>query len=620
IDAVGIHDDFFALGGHSLLATQLISRVRDALNVELPLRELFQAPTIAGMAEAIQKKGRRPSAPPIKRVPRDRSLPLSFAQQRLWFLDRLIPGKAFYNLPAGVRLKGPLDVDAIRKTFAEIVRRHEVLRTSFPLVEGHPEQAIAAVAPVAMPVIDLSTLRPAARERATQALAGDEATGPFDLARGPLIRIRLLRLGEAEHVAFVTMHHIVADGWSMGVLTREVGALYHAFSRGLPSPLPELNVQYADFASWQREWLEGEVLREEIDHWKAQLEGTPPLELPTDRPRPAVSTFRGGKHLFALPASVASRLHRLRFDREHTLFMVLLAAFQTLLSRYTGQADVAVGTPIANRTRSETESLIGFFVNTLVLRTDLSGNPSFRELLQRVRSVCIDAYAHQDLPFEKLVDALNPERDMSRHPLVSVMFALQNAPLPVVQLPTGVTLQAVESDSRSAKFDLLVSTWTRQGGLFGFVEYSADLFDSSTIARMFGHFATLVAGLSEDPEARLSDPSLLTAAERHQLLSEWNRLENAPARDREGSSLPRIFEAQVERTPDRVALVGDHEKLSYRELDRRANGVARRLAQRGVGPEIRVGVCAARSPELVVALLGILKAGGAYVPLDPEYP
>jgi hypothetical protein len=438
---VGIHDDFFELGGHSLLATQLVSRMRDRFQVELPLRELFEARTVAGLAVILSRSKPERLAPPLLRAPRDRDLPLSFAQQRLWFLDRLIPGQAFYNLPAGVRLKGELDVPALLGTFDEILRRHEVLRTCFPLVEGRPVQVIAPSRGSSVPLIDLSSLEPPARARATAELAGAEARRPFELDRGPLVRFRLLRLDENEHVALLTLHHIVSDGWSMGVMTREVAVLYEAFSRGLPSPLPDLEVQYADFAYWQRQWLTGEVLERQLDYWRRQLEGMSTLELPTDRPRPSVQTFRGGKHTFGFPPSLTARLQLLRPGPDHTLFMVLLAAFQMLLSRYTGETDVSVGSPIANRTRSETEGLIGFFVNTLVLRNDLSGNPSFRTLLERTRPMCLDAYAHQDLPLEKLVDALQPARDMSRHPLIQVMFALQNAPMPALQLPSGLTLE-----------------------------------------------------------------------------------------------------------------------------------------------------------------------------------
>jgi amino acid adenylation domain-containing protein/non-ribosomal peptide synthase protein (TIGR01720 family) len=617
IDLVGIHDDFFELGGHSLLATQLVSRMRDRFQVELPLRELFEARTVAGVAAVIERSNPELAAPPIVPVPRDRELPLSFAQQRLWFIDRLIPGKASYNLPAAVRLKGELDVVALRRTFDEILRRHEVLRTSFPLVDGRPVQLIAPSRGPNVPLIDLSSLDASSRASATAELAGAEAKTPFELSRGPLIRIRLLRLDELEHVVLLTMHHIVSDGWSMGVMTREVAVLYQAFSRGLPSPLPDLEVQYADFAYWQRQWLAGDVLEREMDYWKRQLEGMSTLALPTDRPRPAVQTFRGGKHTFGFPASLTSRLQLLRPGPDHTLFMVLLAAFQMLLSRYTGETDVSVGSPIANRTRSETEGLIGFFVNTLVLRNDLSGNPSFRQLLERTRPMCLEAYAHQDLPLEKLVDALQPARDMSRHPLIQVMFALQNAPMPSVELPSGLTLETVATDTQSAKFDLLVSAWSGRAGLVGFVEYSADLFDPSTITRMFRHFETLLSGAASNPEASMWELPLLSESERHQLLVEWNDPCVPP---REAGCIHELFEEQVERTPDSVALVWEQQKLSYGELKRRADRIAHRLLESGVGPEVRVGICLERSLEMVVALLGVLKAGGAYVPLDPTYP
>ncbi|REG14198.1 phosphopantetheine binding protein, partial [Archangium gephyra] len=426
LERVGARGDFFELGGHSLLATQLVSRVRETFGLELPLRDVFEAPTVEALARRVESESGGEAgaqAPPLKRVPRDGALPLSFAQQRLWFLDQLEPGSAFYNVPAVVKLKGELDVGALERSFEELVRRHEALRTTFRVENGEPVQVISEEPRLAFPVEELSGLPEAEREAEAKRRVEEEALRPFDLARGPLLRTKLLKLGEREHVLVLVMHHIVSDGWSMGLLVRELGGLYEAFSRGKPSPLAELPVQYADYAAWQRQWLSGEVLEEQLGYWRKQLEGAPPaLELPTDKPRPAVQSFRGGYRGFQWPRELQDAVKALAKKEGATPFMVLLAAFQTVLARYAGQQDVSVGSPIANRTRAETEGLIGFFVNTLVLRSKLDGDTTFRELLGQVREVTLGAYAHQEVPFEKLVEELRPERDLSRGPLFQVMF------------------------------------------------------------------------------------------------------------------------------------------------------------------------------------------------------
>jgi amino acid adenylation domain-containing protein/non-ribosomal peptide synthase protein (TIGR01720 family)/FkbM family methyltransferase len=617
VDRVGVNDDFFALGGHSLLAMQLVSRVRSSFHVELPLRELFETPTVAKLAATIERAGRTAPSPPIEPAPRDGKLPLSFAQQRLWFLDQLIPNNPFYNLPSAVRLVGPLDTDALNRTVNEVVRRHEVLRTTFDTVEGQAVQNIHPSLELKVPVADLSSLSEGAREEELHRLATADARRLFDLKQGPLLRASLLRLDENVHAVLVAMHHIVSDGWSQGVLIRELALLYSAFSAGKPSPLPELPVQYADFAFWQRNWLTGDVLEEQLSYWREQLSEVAAIRLPTDRPRPAMPSFRGARHVFFVSDRVASAVKELSGAEGATLFMTLLGAFQVLLSRYCGQEDVAVGSPIAGRNRSETEGLIGFFVNSLVLRTDLSGDPTFREVTGRAREVALAAYAHQDLPFEKLVDELQPTRDLSRDPLFQVMFALQNAPMPAVGVPSGLTLEPVHVETGTAKFDLTLAMWEWTTELRGFLEYSTDLLDGATVARMAEHLTTLLEAIARSPDAHLSELPMVTRGERLQLLQDWRGTATDHPRE---ACVHELFETRAEAEPDKVALVFDEQQLTYGELNARANRLAHHLLSLGVGVETTVGICLERSLELVVGILGILKAGGSYVPLDADYP
>ncbi|MEG4417921.1 amino acid adenylation domain-containing protein [Microcoleus sp. LAD1_D5] len=555
-----------------------------------------------------------------RRIPRRKegdSIPLSFAQQRLWFFDQFEAGKSFYNLPGAIRLKGKLNVTVLKQTFNEIVNRHEALRSTFTEVQGQPIQVIAPpVSRLPLPVIDLRELPQSDREAAVKQLSAKEGQQPFDLERGPLLRTSLLQLSEEEYVLLLTMHHIVSDGWSIGLLARELAAIYEALSAGNQPQLPELPVQYADFAIWQRNWLCGEVLQTQLAYWKQQLEGAPPLlELPADRPRPPIQTSEGATQSLLLSQELTAALKNLSQREDVTLFMTLLAAFKALLYRYTGRTDLLVGSPIANRNRAEIEGLIGVFVNTLVLRTDVSGDPTFRELLQRLREVTLGAYAHQDLPFEKLVEELQPERSLSYNPVFQVMFQLRNNPMPPLDL-SGLTLSLLEVETNTTQCDLSLDLEEVGERLQASVEYSTDLFDRATITRMLGHLQTLLEGIAANPEQRLWSLPLLTAAEKQQLL-QWN---NTFAQYPQDKCIHQLFEEAVSLSPDAVAVVFEGEELSYRELNARANQLARHLRSLGVKPEVLVGICVDRSPLMVIALLGILKAGGAYVPLDPNYP
>ncbi|HEY9832541.1 MAG TPA: amino acid adenylation domain-containing protein [Stenomitos sp.] len=561
--------------------------------------------------------------PTISRRENLEEAPLSFAQARLWFLDQLEPGSSAYNIPAAVRLVGVLNGAVLEESLNAIIQRHEILRTKFVLVDEQPVQVITPSLTVTLPVVDWRQLTDPEAE--VQRLAAQEAEQPFDLTQGPLLRVTLLKLGETEHVLLFTIHHIIFDAWSREVLIRELAMLYESFSRGQSALLPELPIQYADFAYWQRQWLQGEVLEQQLTYWKQQLGGNlPVLQLPSDRPRPPVQAFRGATKEFELTAPLTEKLKQLSQSQGVTLFMTLLAAFETLLYRYTNQEDICVGSPISNRNRSEIEPLIGFFLNTLVLRTDLSGNPQFRELLGRVRQVALEAYTHQELPFEVLVEALQPERSLSHRPLFQVMFILQTAPLEPLELP-GVTLTPLKMPGVTAKFDLTLYLRETEQGLTGGFEYSTDIFDEVTIARMAGHFQILLEGIVANPAQRLSELPLLTEAERHQLLIEWNDTNSEYPQDQ---CIHQLFEAQVERTPDAVAVVFDNESLTYRQLNERANQLAHYLQQLGVGAEVLVGICLERSSsgtasltlQMLIGLLGILKAGGAYIPLDPAYP
>ncbi|MBA2675316.1 non-ribosomal peptide synthetase, partial [Ramlibacter sp.] len=628
VERVGVHDNFFSLGGHSLLATQAVSRLRARFAGELPLQALFEEPTVAGMAvrigqmhpavvhDGVQRQEEGGDAgPPLVRVPHDQPLALSFAQQRLWFLQELEPGNPFYNMPVAVRMRGALDVAALQATLDEVVRRHEALRTRFVTIDGTAHQQVAYLPTLALARDDLSGVSPARREAEMRARMQQEAHAPFDLVAGPPVRARLVRLDAAEHLVLLTVHHIVSDGWSMGVLLREIGALYAAFAQGAPSSLPELPVQYADFAHWQRQVLSGAVLERQVAYWKHKLADAPELlALPTDRPRPPVQSHRGDTHDFAIAPAVANGLRGIALRAGGTLFMPLTAALNALLARYSGQRDVCIGTAIANRTRGELEPMIGFFVNTLVLRTRMEDDPGFEELVGQVRRTALEAYAHQDIPFEHLVDVLAPERHLDRTPLFQVMVVLQNAPMGTLALPQ-LTLAFEPVHSKTAKCDLTFFFVEDGERIQAHIEYSTDLFERPTIERMARHFLALLEAAVAQPRTRISQLPLMDAAERGAVLAAGEGERFAV-----DGTLHQLFEAQALRSPDAVALVHGQQRLSYAQLDARANQLACRLRQLGVGPEVLVALCIERGLDMVVGLLGILKAGGAYVPLDPAYP
>ena len=656
-EKIGIHDNFFELGGHSLMGTQLISRLRNLFHMNLSLSDLFEAPTIADLAHAAaQALGQeeedhhpavlRPISPekhqqqllayleglpeaslqPVRSSIREsaehrtrfNTFAVSFAQQRMWVLEQMTPDTAAYINTGGLRLRGNLHRRALEQAVTEIVARHETLRTIFPAVGGRPVQVVETPPSLSLLPHDLSHLSRQEREAEVERRAVQEIHHPFDLATGPLFRSSLLRLDDEEHILLLSIHHIVFDGWSFGILIHELVQLYEAFAAELPSPLPALPLQYADYSQWQREWLEGPVMQEQLAFWHQQLRGPlPNLDLPTDRPRPPVQTVSGAAYHFSLLPATTTALKRLSHEEGTTLFMTLLTGFTMLLSRYSGQSDLLVGTPIANRTHAEVEGLIGCFINTLVLRTDLSNQPSLRELLKRIRKVALDAYAHQDVPFEQIVKELHPERDLSRSPLFQVMFAMQNAPQSPLKLK-DMTVSMLETPLQVAKFDLSLFMWETAEGLEGYFEYNTDLFEESTLARMTQHLQRAFQVLGDHPDQLLSDLILLTVEERELALRTWN--ETKRVFEQEQACVHQLIEAQVERTPQAVAVTSEEEQLTYRQLNERANQLAHHLRHLGVGPEVPVGLCINRSAKMLVGLLGILKAGGAYVPLDPAYP
>lgn len=620
LERVGRLDHFFKLGGHSLQATQVVARLRETLQVELPVRAIYDAPTIASLATQLEKERQLATGDPVPAITpaeRGKPLPLSFAQQRLWFLDQLQSDNAFYTLPGVLYLRGSLDVAALEKSLQQLIQRHEMLRTTFTTYAGEPVQCIAPHLSLSLPVIQLpGTEGLSQREEMIDALAREEAQRPFNLVEGPLMRTLLLRLNPQEHALLLTFHHIIADGWSIEILLQETGALYTAYVRGQPLTLPVLPIHYADYALWQRKWLQGTILERQLDYWRQQLKNAPAmLALPTDRPRPAVQSYKGARYAFQLPNSLSQKLHILGREEGVTLFMALLAAFKTFLFRYSHQTDIVVGTPISGRVRRETEGVVGLFLNMLALRTQLDPDMTFRDLLRRVRDVALDAYMHQDIPFEKLVEELQPERSLSHSPFFQVMLVLQNTPGYSIDLP-GLSLQTFGAESEAAKFDLTLGIRETSEGLRCAVEYSTDLFAQATIARMMRHFQTLLESCVTNPNCRLADLSLLTAIEQQQLLTAWDSSQILPS----GYCLHHLIEDWACTMPDVVALVYEEQQMTYAQLNQQANRLAHYLQRQGVGPESRVGLFMTRSLASIIGILGVLKAGGAYVPLDPALP
>ncbi len=616
VDNIGIHDDFFDLGGHSLLAIRTVSRIRDVFGVDITFQTLFENPTIARLSKVITATKNSGTVQRIERRKVSGPAPLSFAQEQLWFLDHLTPGSPVYNMNDVVDFHGKYNAEAMRRAVQELVRRHEILRTEFSHSGGQPVQTILPEMNLPLAELDLASLPDQQRDREWARVVREQGRKPFDLSKAPLLRATVVHLSARDHRLLVTTHHILADEWSMEVFHQEIKRLYEAFSSGRPSPLPDLPIQFADFACWQREWMKGELLESQTSYWKQELAGAPSiLELPADKPRPASQTFRGATESFQLPAKLLEQLKSLGREQQATLFMILEAAFMAVLHRYTGQDDIVVGTPISGRTHSETENLIGLFLNTVLLRAKFSDRQSFLSLVQQVRERALGAYAHPDLPFERLVAELAPDRDPSRMPLFQVMFILHNSE-GVSQVSKVSGNQELETGT--SKFDLTLILSENEKGLDGLIEYSTDLFEAATIRRLAGYYSRLLEAGVAHPDQSISELPMLPDAERRQLLVDWNdTAADLPAKT---LCLHQLIEEQAARTPDQVALVFEQQQITYGELNRRANQLANHLKGLGIGPDVLVGIYVQRSIEMLVGMLGVLKAGGAYVPIDPSYP
>ncbi|PFY82408.1 condensation domain-containing protein, partial [Bacillus pseudomycoides] len=617
---IGVHDSFFELGGHSLLATQVVSRLREVFEISLPLHELFQYSTIEGLSRRITtllQENKDYDISPLQPKERGERVPLSYAQQRLWFMNQLEPNSSLYNIPTTWCLKGKWAIEALEKGYNALIHRHEVLRTVFQEINGEPLQVIGDYTTKSLQVIDLRHLPQEEKEIQMKDLTQREIEKPFDLSEGPLIRTQLIIMEEEELVLLCTMHHIISDGWSMGILFDEWFALYQAFAEEKPAQLQPLPLQYADFAQWQRDWLKDEVLSQQLEYWQKELNGElPVLKLPFDSPRPAVQSYKGDTYQVILPVALLERIKAFSRQEGATLFMTLLAGYQGFLSRYTGQKDILVGSPIANRNHKEIEGLIGFFVNTLVYRANLTDDLTFKELVAQVKEKALKAQEYQDVPFEKVVEVLQPERNASHSPIFQTMFTLQTHSRKLPKI-LDHSLEPIPSYMAVAKFDLTVVMEETEEGLQVAFEYNTDLFNASTINRMAKHFEPWLSEVMDSPQKSIGSLKLMSKGEEKQLLKEWNdtRVEYPTE-----SIIQELFEQQVAQTPEAVALVYKNQQLTYKELNERANQSAHSLLKKGVGPETMVGICMERSVEMIVGLLGILKAGGAYVPLDPTYP
>jgi amino acid adenylation domain-containing protein len=620
VTTVNVEDDFFHLGGHSLLATQMISRVFERVGVKVPLAEIFESSTLESFANAVETTASasdRLLQGPIPAAVRPSHLPLSFGQQRFWFIDQLAPGMSFYNVPSKWRLRGTLNISALEAALNEVVARHEVLRTTYLADGDEPIQIIAPAQHFELPIRDLSAASGSDLEKLAQIVVKEETAVPFDLRNGPVFSAKLIKLSPVEHVLVLNTHHIATDGWSMGLLREELSILYAAFASGEPSPLAPLPLQYADYALWQRTSFAGEALEAQLAYWKEHLRDAPAsIELPTDKPRPAVQTYRGASRATVLPSELIERLKSLSRQQGATLYMTLLSAFCVLLSRYSGQQDIVVGSAIAGRTQRNTEKLIGLFVNSLALRTDLSGDPTFVELLHRVRAATVGAYSHQDVPFERLVEELNPVRDSSRSPLYQVMLILQNLPAQQTGI-AGLELSGFGTERESSQMDLLLNLVEHPGGITATLIYNTDLFEAATVERMLAHFENLLNGVVDDPALPISRAPMLSAPEREQLTRGWN---DTAADYPRTLCLHGMIASQAAARPDATAVLFNRNQLSYAELDQRSNQLARHLEARGIGRGDRVGVYLDRSLDLMVALLAVMKSGAAYVPLDTHYP
>ncbi|MBY6244068.1 non-ribosomal peptide synthetase, partial [Methylosinus sp. Sm6] len=618
VERVGRNDNFFELGGHSLLATRVVARLHDLFGANLPLKQLFETPNIGELARAIKRmENAQALLPPLIVQRRPQPLPLSYAQERLWFLEQLGLVGSAYNMRTALRMSGALDIAALEHSVSEIIRRHESLRTRFVLVNGNGAQVVDAAGDFTLDVIDLSALSERDRNMEARRLAREDAERTFNLETGPMFRAKLIRLSENEHIALICMHHIVSDGWSIGVLIREIGILYSAYVAGKGAPLAALPIQYADYTIWQRQWLQGETLERQISYWKKQLDGAPAeLHLPFDRPRPAVQSFKGSTEPLTFSKETTSALLALSQGCGATIYMTLLASFQLLLARYTGQDDIVVGSGIAGRRKEELEGLIGFFVNTLVMRSKVSADLSFLALLKQVKETTLQAFQHQDLPFERLVEELQPTRDLSRQPMFQVVLTLQNVPELAFALP-GVTSTPLGNESVTTKFDLTLFLHETDSGIEGGIEYATELFDASTIVRMITHYKKLLDEIIDAPERNIFSYTFMDAVERNRVLVEWNATAVEHPREK---YVHELFEAHANKTPTATAVIYENDELTYLELNERANKLAHYLRELGVRPDMCVAICVDRSLEMVVGALAILKAGGAYVPLDPSYP